>query len=116
MGEGPADSDHRGSIAGTHDALAGLASELGRRNELAADDLADVPRLIVAIDEANATLRRLARYWEAFRGRDDPRTFPAVTALEEALWSGRAARVHVISAARPRAASSEQRSTSCSPR
>ncbi|MEW2121209.1 hypothetical protein AB0945_39950 [Streptomyces sp. NPDC005474] len=87
---------HRGNIAGIHDALIGLADELARRNQLADDELADVPRLIVAMDSANTTLRKLARYWETFRQKDEPETSPAVTALEEALWSGRAARVHVI--------------------
>lgn len=82
---------HRGNVAGIHDALLDLAEELKRRN-----DLADVPRLIVAMDSANATLRQLARYWETFRDQDDPKTSPAITALEEALWTGRAARVHVI--------------------
>jgi hypothetical protein len=87
---------HRGNIAGIHDALLGLADELKRRNQLPADDLADVPRLIVAIDSTNGTLRQLARYWETFRQQDDPQTSPAVTALEEALWTGRSARVHVL--------------------
>ncbi|MDV9175207.1 hypothetical protein R6V09_34490 [Streptomyces sp. W16] len=52
-------------------------------------------RLIVTIDEANTTLRQLARYWETFREKDDPKTSPAITALEDALWAGRAACVHV---------------------
>ncbi|MFI2209840.1 hypothetical protein [Streptomyces sp. NPDC020141] len=41
-------------------------------------------------------LGQLTRYWETFRGNDDPHTSPAVAALEAALWTGRAARVHVI--------------------
>ncbi|MER7050274.1 hypothetical protein ABT391_36195 [Streptomyces jumonjinensis] len=60
-----------------------------------------MPRLIVALDEANATVRRLARYWKTFRQKDDPTTSPAVTALQDALWAGRAARVHVIYDGRP---------------
>jgi len=87
---------HRGNTAGIHDALVGLADELRRRNDLAADQLAAVPRLIVAMDSANGTMRSLARSWETFRQKDDPKTSPAITALEEALWAGRAARVHVI--------------------
>jgi hypothetical protein len=93
---------HRGNVAGIHDALVGLASELKRRRDLEGD-LDDVPRLIVAIDQANTTLRQLARYWETFRQKDDPQTSPAITALEEALWAGRAARVHVIFDGRPNA-------------
>ncbi|MFD9435929.1 hypothetical protein [Streptomyces sp. NPDC060002] len=91
---------HRGNIAGIHDALVGLADELKRRLDLNGD-LEDVPRLIVAIDEAHATLRQLARYWETFRQEGDPKTSPAITALEDALWAGRAARVHVIFDGRP---------------
>ncbi|WP_328723516.1 hypothetical protein OHT52_31110 [Streptomyces sp. NBC_00247] len=87
---------HRGNIAGIHDALVHLADELKRRNQLPDHELADAPRLIVAIDSANGTLHRLARYWETFRQHDDPTTSPAVTALEEALWTGRSVRVHVI--------------------
>ncbi len=62
-----------------------------------------MPRLIVAVDDANTTLYRLARYWETFRQQDDPKTSPAIAALEEALWVGRAARVHVIFDGRPKA-------------
>ncbi|MFE3556978.1 hypothetical protein ACFXKW_19220 [Streptomyces sp. NPDC059193] len=93
---------HRGNVAGIHDALVGLAAELKRRLDLDGD-LDDVPRLIVALDEADTTLRQLARYWETFRQQDDPKTSPAITALEEALWAGRAARVHVIFDGRPSA-------------
>ncbi|MFI8358507.1 hypothetical protein [Streptomyces cyaneofuscatus] len=91
---------HRGNIAGIHDALVHLATELERRLDLDGD-LDTVPRLIVAVDEANATLPRLARYWETFRQKDDPKTSPAIAALEEALWVGRAAHVHVIFDGRP---------------
>ncbi|CAM5503039.1 MULTISPECIES: hypothetical protein [Streptomyces] len=52
---------HRGNIAGIHDALIHLASEPKRRLDLDGD-LDGVPRLIVAIDEADTTLRQLARY------------------------------------------------------
>ncbi|WP_328723467.1 hypothetical protein OHT52_30820 [Streptomyces sp. NBC_00247] len=87
---------HRGSTAGIHDALVHLTDELQRRNHLPDHELADAPRLIVAIDSANGTPHRLARYWETFRQHDDPTTSPAVTALDEALWTGRTVRVHVI--------------------
>ncbi|OKI49392.1 hypothetical protein [Streptomyces sp. MJM1172] len=82
---------HRGNIAGIHDVLVHLASELERRLNLAGE-LEDVPRLIVALDEADATLRRLARYWETFRQKGAPTTSPAITALKDALWAERAAR------------------------
>lgn len=91
---------HRGNIAGIHDALVHLASELERRLDLDGD-LDDVPRLIVSVDDANTTLRQLTRYWETFRHKDDPKTSPAIAALEEALWVGRAARIHVLFSGRP---------------
>ncbi|WP_236246971.1 hypothetical protein [Streptomyces sp. CC210A] len=87
---------HRRNAAGIHDALVGLGEELTRRLDLTDTELDAAPRLIVSMDSANSTLRQLTRYWETFRGEDDPHTSPAVTALEAALWSGRAARVHVI--------------------
>lgn len=83
---------HRGNVAGIHDALVHLADELKRRLDLEGD-LKDVPRLIVAIDEAHTTLSQLARYWETFRQKGDLKTSPAITAIEDALWAGRAARV-----------------------
>lgn len=93
---------HRGNIAGIHDALLHLADELKRRSKLPAADLADVPRLIVAVDSAGGTLHQLPNCWETFRQQDDPTTSPAVTALEEALWAGRSARIHVILDGAPR--------------
>ncbi|MFI5945523.1 hypothetical protein ACIBCB_35500 [Streptomyces uncialis] len=91
---------HRGNIAGIHDALTGLAAELERRLDLGGD-LDGVPRLIVAIDEADATVRQLTRYWKTFRQTGDPTTSPAIAALQDALWSGRAAGVHVLFDGRP---------------
>ncbi|MFY4722213.1 hypothetical protein [Streptomyces sp. LaBMicrA B280] len=87
---------HRGNVAGIHDALVDLGEELARRLDLAETDLDATPRLIVSVDSANGTLHHLTRYWEKFRGTDDPRTSPAAAALEAALWAGRAARVHVL--------------------
>ncbi|MER6405948.1 hypothetical protein ABT269_20920 [Streptomyces viridosporus] len=77
---------HRGNVAGIHDALVGLGSELKRRTDL--DDLDDVPRLMVVINRADATLRHLARYWETFRQEDDPKRSPAIAALEAVLYEG----------------------------
>uniref|UniRef100_UPI003673168D hypothetical protein n=1 Tax=Bacillus tropicus TaxID=2026188 RepID=UPI003673168D len=87
---------HRGNVAGIHDALVGLGEELTRRLHLTDTELDAAPRLIVSMDSANSTLRQLTRYWETFRSRDDPRMSPAVSALETALYTGRAGRVHVI--------------------
>ncbi|MCQ9178324.1 hypothetical protein KMT30_04565 [Streptomyces sp. IBSBF 2953] len=59
---------HRGNVAGIHDAVVDFADELKRRNDLTDDDLADVPRLIVAMDSANITLRQIASYLETLPG------------------------------------------------
>ncbi|MCG7525156.1 hypothetical protein MHW47_11990 [Streptomyces sp. OfavH-34-F] len=86
---------HRGSVAGIHDALVGLAAELQRRLHLDGD-LDDAPRLMVVLDRADDTMRHLARYWETFRQKDDPKKSPAITALEDVLHAGRQARIHVL--------------------
>ncbi|MEU6339164.1 hypothetical protein ABZ839_33035 [Streptomyces cellulosae] len=86
---------HRGNVAGIHDALVGLGSELERRIALDGN-LDDVPRLMVVIDRADATLRHLARCWDCFRQKDDPKRSPAIAALEAVLYAGREARIHVI--------------------
>jgi hypothetical protein len=85
---------HRGNVAGIHDALVGLGSELERRIALDGD-LYGAPRLMVVIDRAD-TLQHLARYWETFRQEDDLKRSPAIAALEAVLHEGRAARIHVI--------------------
>ncbi|MFD5110324.1 hypothetical protein [Streptomyces cinereoruber] len=87
---------HRRNVAGIHDALVGLGDEMARRLHLTDTELDAAPRLIVSMDSAHSALRQLTRYWETFRSKDDPRMSPAVSALEAALWTGRAARVHVI--------------------
>jgi hypothetical protein len=51
---------------------------------------------MVVIDRADDTLRHLARYWETFRQKGDPKRSPAIAALEAVLYEGRAARIHVI--------------------
>ncbi|WP_424893237.1 hypothetical protein [Streptomyces sp. XH2] len=86
---------HRGNVAGIHDALVGLAAELQRRINFDGD-LDDVPRLMVVLDQADTTLRQLTRYWETFRQKDDPKQSPAVAALEDVLYAGRQARIHVL--------------------
>ncbi|MFI9019162.1 hypothetical protein ACIGZI_34555 [Streptomyces griseus] len=87
---------HRENVAGIHDALVGLGEELERRLTLTETELDATPRLIVAVDSAYHALRQLTRYWETFRDKDNPHMAPAVTALQAALWTGRAARVHVL--------------------
>jgi len=95
VGEGPVDRDPPRHHRRHPRRPVPLATELERRLDLDGD-LDDVPRLVIAVDAANSTLRQLARYWETFRQKDDPKASPAIAAFEEALWVGRAARVHVI--------------------
>ncbi|WP_434597956.1 hypothetical protein [Streptomyces sp. A5-4] len=51
---------------------------------------------MVVLDRADTTLRHLTSYWETFRQKDDPKKSPAITALEDVLYAGREARIHVL--------------------
>lgn len=89
-------------IADIHDALVQLGLE-GRRRVRVADALGvdadpDVigPRLLILLEEVNATLRQLARYWDKIRESGDPKTSPAIDALMEILFMGRQTRLHVL--------------------
>ncbi|MFG2569229.1 hypothetical protein ACGFR6_27850 [Streptomyces sp. NPDC048567] len=44
----------------------------------------------------DATLHRLARYWDTVREKDDPKTSPAVDALQYVLFAGPQARIHIM--------------------
>jgi len=99
------------SIAEIHETLIRVKAEVDRRNELVdalADDDGNVPpeaieamgpRLILAMEEMNATANRLGAYWRAVREKDDPTASPAVEALGDILFMGRAVRVNVIAVA-----------------
>ncbi|MBE9499792.1 pRL2-11 [Streptomyces sp. GKU 257-1] len=89
-------------IADIHDQLIALGIE-GRRRIRVADDLGidadpkDIgPRLLILLEEVNATMKQLARYWEKARESGDPKTSPAVDALNEILYMGRQLRMHVL--------------------
>ncbi|MER5781248.1 DUF87 domain-containing protein [Streptomyces mobaraensis] len=89
-------------IADIHDQLIALGLE-GRRRTRIADDLgidadpkAIGPRLLILLEEVNATMKQLARYWEKTRESGDPKTSPAVDALNEILYMGRQLRMHVL--------------------
>lgn len=93
------------NIADIHDALCALRPELDRRNALVDDgadqdgntDHVDVgPRLVVLLEEINGTSQRLAAYWAEIRDKEDPKRSPAVDALADALYMGRAVRIHVL--------------------
>lgn len=89
-------------IADIHDQLIELGME-GRKRVRLADELginarpgAIGPRLLILLEEVNATMKQLARYWERTRESGDPKVSPAVDALNEILYMGRQVRMHVL--------------------
>ncbi|WP_069772168.1 helicase HerA domain-containing protein [Streptomyces sp. LUP30] len=92
-------------IAEIHDALIHLAQE-GRRRIRLAEQLGDDvlerepwrvgPRLVILLEEVNATMTQLKRYWAKTRESGDPKDSPAVDALAEILFMGRQVRLHVL--------------------
>ncbi|MEV5887442.1 DUF87 domain-containing protein [Streptomyces sp. NPDC052020] len=89
-------------IADIHDQLIALGLE-GRRRTRVADELgidadpkAIGPRLLILLEEVNATMKVLARYWEKIRESGDPKVSPAIDALNEFLYMGRQQRMHVL--------------------
>ncbi|MFJ1742483.1 pRL2-11 [Streptomyces microflavus] len=89
-------------IADIHDALIRLGAEGQRRIHLAeklgedADPGQIGPRLVILLEEINATMKQLTRYWEKIKEKGDPKVSPAVDALAEILFMGRAVRMHVL--------------------
>ncbi len=85
-------------IADIHDALVGLHAELRRRLDHIDQhgDADDLPRLTVVFEAADTTLSSLARHWGKVREKGDPKTSPAIDALEDLLFAGRQARMHVL--------------------
>ncbi|MFB7512894.1 helicase HerA domain-containing protein [Streptomyces sp. NPDC056144] len=92
-------------IADIHDALLRLGGEGHRRIRLAEELGDDVlasdpgrvgPRLVILLEEINATMAQLRRHWEKIRENGDPKTSPAIDALAEILFMGRQVRLHVL--------------------
>lgn len=87
--------------AEVHAALVALAAEGDRRNrvvdEWRGEDDPDVgPRHVVLLEEANTTIARLKRYWQENKEKGDPKESPAITALGELLFMGRAVKINVL--------------------
>ncbi|MFB6945619.1 hypothetical protein ACFWGL_40110 [Streptomyces sp. NPDC060286] len=91
-------------IAEIHDALVHLAQEGRYRIRLAEqldDDVLERepwrvgPRLVILLEEVNATMAQLKRYWAKIRESGAPKESPAVDALAEILM-GRQVRLHVL--------------------
>jgi hypothetical protein len=94
--------DYARDIADIHDALVRLGVEGNRRNILVDDwegDEKDCPvgtRVAIILEEANATISKLKRYWAGAREKEDPKESPAIDALREILFMGRAVKMHVL--------------------
>ncbi|MGH3965075.1 MAG: hypothetical protein ACRDRY_17755 [Pseudonocardiaceae bacterium] len=83
-----------------HDALVAIGAEAERRNVASDDPDAELgPRVTLVAEEMNATLSRLAFYWENIRVKGDPKTSPAVAALRDVLFMGRSTKLNVIAVA-----------------
>ena len=83
-------------IAAIHETLELLAAELDRRCSISRGDPPPHP-LVLFVDEANVLSRRLRAWWDSQRTADGtlPPVSPAVRALEEISFLGRAAGMHV---------------------
>jgi hypothetical protein len=96
-------------IGDIHDALVSLGAEGNRRNHIVDDWEGDDrqapvgPRTGIILEEANATISKLKRYWGQVRktkadedGPADPKESPAIDALREILFMGRAVKMHMF--------------------
>lgn len=91
-------------IGEMHGALVRLGKEARARQQLVrehaesgADGDPDVgPRRLLLVEESNATIGKLARWWKRNRTSDDEKESPAVEALHDILFMGRAVKVHVL--------------------
>lgn len=85
-----------------HDALVALGEEGHRRNKIADDwdgpegEEPVGPRTVILVEEANATIGKLKKYWMAVRTKDDPKESPAIEGLREILFMGRAVKMNVL--------------------
>lgn len=96
--------DYWRTIPDMHAGLVALGWELARRCAVVEgweDDETDpqFARHLVVIEEANATVRKLAGWWAATRERSDPKRSPALEALDELTLMGRMFRMHLVTIA-----------------
>lgn len=73
-----------------------IACQMLHHGSLDADPKDIGPRLLILLEEVNATMKQLARHWEKTRESGDPKVSPAVDALNEILYMGRQLRMHVL--------------------
>lgn len=81
-----------------HSALVALGAEGDRRQRLFDDDeSANLgPRVLVVVEEINSTTGKLRDIWQEARGKEEPKSSPAVTALGELVNMGREVGMHVL--------------------
>lgn len=102
--------------ADLHEAWLKIAEEAERRIELEEDELAELRRVWVCVEEINTQTKRLTRYWKGERKRimnaaalakaedmdydeadlDPPTTSPAIVAMQESVGMGREIKMHVV--------------------
>jgi hypothetical protein len=88
--------DYLTDIAAVHDRLVALAND-ARTRSWAIDDHGQVRRRVVVLDNATSTLYQLRRWWDGNRpDLGAPRRSPALTAFEDLLFMGRAARISLL--------------------
>src|SRR5690606_39168699 len=77
-----------------HDLLIQAADLADQRNQRVLDEPEGWdpgPRVLIVMEELNATIGQLSDYWSDVRQAGDPRTSPAIRALREILYMGRSA-------------------------
>jgi hypothetical protein len=85
-----------------HSALIREATEADERNNMALyedDDWDPGQRTLIIAEELNATIGQLIAYWANVRTKEDPKRSPAVTAIGELLFMGRAAKKNMLAVA-----------------
>ena len=88
-------------IADIHEALCDLSELSTERYRLidiadANNETVDVgPRIHVLLEELNATIHQLEKYWRKIRTNNDPKASPAVEAIGDLVFMGAAAKIHV---------------------
>lgn len=104
--DGPSNIEYACTIGEIHELLINAGGEGDRRRLIvdgwsgSEDDprLAELvgPRFVLVIEEGNATIQSLKKYWQKIRTKDDPKESPALDALADIMFMGRAFRMHVV--------------------
>ncbi|WP_279520449.1 DUF87 domain-containing protein [Micromonospora sp. DH14] len=87
--------DMHSALIGT----SGLADERNREALTQPEDWNPGDRVLVIFEEMNATVAQLKAYWEELRGKEDPKTSPAIQAFRNIMFMGRSAKVHLFGVA-----------------